>query len=100
SLGDIIAAPPQAPTRPLGRVPLQYPGHADALEQRFLQQSGLRLLIARYNDLYAEGLIGREVFDDLGREQEAGERLAAANPPLDLGLRTEELIAHFEMFAG
>ena len=99
-LNAIVAQRAEATASALNALRLQYPAHADALEQRFLQQSGLRLLIARYNDLYAEGLIGREVFDDLGREQEAGQRLADVNPPLDLGLRTEQLIGHFEMFAG
>jgi CPA1 family monovalent cation:H+ antiporter len=99
-LNAIVAQRTEATAGALNALRLQYPAHADALEQRFLQQSGLRLLIARFNDLHAEGLIGREVFDDLGREQEAGQRLADVNPPLDLGLRTEDLIAHFEMFAG
>jgi Na+:H+ antiporter len=79
---------------------LQYPDHAVSLERRFLQQSGLRLLTARYEDLYEEGLIGRELFDDLGREHAAGRRHGADLPPLDLGLRTEELIGNFEMFSG
>jgi len=65
-----------------------------------LQQSGLRLLISRYNDLYAEGLIGRELFDDLWREHADGRRRANDQPPLDLGLRTEQLIGNIEMFSG
>jgi CPA1 family monovalent cation:H+ antiporter len=95
----IVAARAQATAGALDALRLQYPDHADALERRFLQQSGLRQLISRYNDLYEEGLIGRELFDDLGREHEAGRRLAEANPPLDLGLRTEELLGNFEMFS-
>jgi monovalent cation:H+ antiporter, CPA1 family len=99
-LTAIVAQRAEATASALNALRLQYPGHAEALERRFLQQSGLRLLVARYDDLHAEGLIGREVFDDLGREPATGELAAAANPPLDLGLRTEELIAHFDMFAG
>ncbi|HWB48710.1 MAG TPA: cation:proton antiporter [Stellaceae bacterium] len=98
-LNAIVAGRAEATASALNALRLQYPDHADALERRFLQQSGQRLLIARYHDLRAEGLIGPEVFDDLGREHEAGQR-RAANPPLDLGLRTEVLIAQFEMFAG
>jgi monovalent cation:H+ antiporter, CPA1 family len=38
--------------------------------------------------------------DDLEREHAAGRLRSAELPPLDLGLRTEELIGHFDMFAG
>jgi hypothetical protein len=31
---------------------LQYPEHAEALEERFLQQSGFRLALSRFHDLY------------------------------------------------
>jgi CPA1 family monovalent cation:H+ antiporter len=98
-LGETVAARTEATGRALDALRLQYPEHAEALERRFLQQSGLRLLISRYNELLEEGLIGREVFDDLERGHAAG-LLAVEHPPLDLGLRTEELIRGFEMFAG
>jgi len=45
-------------------------------------------------------LIGKEVFEDLEREHAAVRSLMDELPPLDLGLRTEELLARFEMFAG
>jgi monovalent cation:H+ antiporter, CPA1 family len=100
SLGTILSARSEATNRALDALRLQYPEHAEALERRFLQQTGLRLLIARYNDLYEEGLIGRELFDDLEREHAAGGLLAVEHPPLDLGLDTERLVGDFEMFAG
>ena len=59
----------------------------------------MRLLTSRYHDLFDEGLIGRELLDDLGREPAAG-LLGTEPPALDLGLRTEELIRRFDMFAG
>jgi CPA1 family monovalent cation:H+ antiporter len=99
-LGEVIAARSQATTRALDALRLQYPEHAEALERRFLQQSGLRLMLSRYHDLYDEGLLGRELFEDLEREHAAVRLLMAEHPPLDLGLRAEELIRHFEMFAG
>jgi CPA1 family monovalent cation:H+ antiporter len=98
ALGKIISARSEATARALDALRLQYPDHAEALERRFLEQSGLRLLLARYDNLYAEGLIGRELFDDLEREHGVG-RLAIEQPPLDLGLRTEELIGNIAMFA-
>jgi CPA1 family monovalent cation:H+ antiporter len=96
----IVEARATATVDALDALRLQYPDHADALERRFLQQSGLRLLISRYRDLHANGLIGRELFDALDREHAAGRGDAGDHPPLDLGLRTKELIAHFPMFAG
>jgi monovalent cation:H+ antiporter, CPA1 family len=99
-LGEVIAARSEATTRALDALRLQYPEYAAALEQRFLRQSGFRLALSRYHDLYEEGLIGKEVFEDLEREHEAVRSVMAELPPLDLGLRAEDLLAQFEMFAG
>jgi CPA1 family monovalent cation:H+ antiporter len=78
---------------------LQYPEHAEALETRFLEQSGLRLLLAQYRELFDEGLISGEVFHNLEREY-APELSAGRLPPLDLGLKTEALIGSLDLFAG
>jgi len=99
-LGEVIAARSEATTRALDALRLQYPEYAEALEQRFLRQSGFRLSLSRFHDLYDEGLIGKEVFEDLEREHAAVRSLMDELPPLDLGLRAEDLLAHFDMFAG
>jgi monovalent cation:H+ antiporter, CPA1 family len=99
-LGEIIAARREATNRALDALRLQYPEYAEALEQRFLRQSGFRLMLSRFHRLYAEGLIGKEVFEDLEREQAAVRAMMDELPPLDLGLRAEDLLAQFEMFAG
>jgi monovalent cation:H+ antiporter, CPA1 family len=99
-LGEVIAARSEATTRALDALRLQYPEYAEALEQRFLRQSGYRLSLSRFHDLYDEGLIGKEVFEDLEREHEAYRSVMAELPPLDLGLRADGLIGQFEMFAG
>src|SRR5207244_5377524 len=99
-LGEVIAARNEATARALDALRLQYPEYAEALEQRFLRQSGFRLLLSRYHDLYDEGLIGKEVFEDLERQHEAARSLLTELPPLDLGLRAEDLLGQFEMFAG
>lgn len=98
-LGDVVGARTDATARALAALRLQYPDHADALESRFLQQSGRQLLTSRYRDLLQEGLISGELFHDLAREQSDRSR-SGRLPPLDLGLKTEQLIASFEMFAG
>ena len=99
-LGEVIAARSEATARALDALRLQYPEYAAALEQRFLRQSAFRLALSRYHDLYDEGLIGKEVFEDLEREHEAARSLLTELPPLDLGLRAEDLLGQFEMFAG
>lgn len=99
TLREVVAGRAEATARALDALRLQYPGHAEMLETRFLEQSGLRLLMSRYNDLFEEGLIGGELFDDLEHEH-AGRLLSGKLPPLDLGLQTEELIRSFSMFAG
>jgi CPA1 family monovalent cation:H+ antiporter len=99
-LGEVIAARHEATTRALDALRLQYPEYAEALEQRFLRQCGFRLSLSRFHDLYDEGLIGKEVFEDLEREQAAVRSLTDELPPLDLGLRAEDLLSGFDMFAG
>ena len=98
-LGELIAARLTATTRALDALRLQYPEHAEVLERRFLQQSGLRLLISRYRGLYEEGLIDREVFENLEREHAARRSNWVDDAPLDLGLRADELIGQIDMFA-
>jgi CPA1 family monovalent cation:H+ antiporter len=97
---EIVGARSAATARALDALRLQYPDYAEALERRFLQQSGLQMLISHYGDLYEEGLIGRELFDALEREHASGQLLSGDYVRLDLGLRTEELIGNFEMFSG
>lgn len=97
-LDELLAGRTEATLRALEALRLQYPDHAEALERRFLKQSGLRLELALYRSLRDEGLVGRELYDDLEREHAAERRRAAERPPLDLGLRTEELIRRLEMF--
>jgi CPA1 family monovalent cation:H+ antiporter len=99
-LGEVIAARREATNRALDALRLQYPEYAEALEQRFLRQSGFRLALSRFHDLYDEGMIGKEVFEDLEREHAAVSSLMDELPPLDLGLRAEDLLAQFEMLAG
>jgi len=47
-----------------------------------------------------DGLIGGELYSALERENTADRRHPDARQPLDLGLRTEELISRFDMFQG
>ena len=97
-LAQVVAGRAAATARALDALRLQYPGHAETLERRFLQQSGLRLLVSRYRDLFEEGLIGGELLHNLEHEDSA-RLLTDKLPPLDLGLQADELIGSFSMFA-
>jgi Na+:H+ antiporter len=98
-LGEIVGQRLSATARALDALRLQYPAYADALERRFLRQTALRMEVAEYRTLYAEGLIGQELYNDLRREVAAREARAAPRPRLDLGLATSELVVDFPLFA-
>jgi monovalent cation:H+ antiporter, CPA1 family len=97
-LGEIVDQRLEATTAALEALRLQYPAYADALQRRFLLQSGLRLEDAQYEALCEEGLIGRELYNNLQREVLARRAEASARPHLDLGLDTRELVRQFPLF--
>jgi CPA1 family monovalent cation:H+ antiporter len=76
-----------------------YPDHAAALETEFLRQSASRREIGRYQALFEEGLIAREIYDDLRRSVDEARR-AGSRPRFDLGLDTSQLIGRFDLLAG
>lgn len=77
----------------------QYPGYVAELEARFLRQSALRHELTRYQSLYEDGLIPRELYDDL-RRGVIGSRAAAERPRFDIGLDTHQLVTHLDLLAG
>jgi CPA1 family monovalent cation:H+ antiporter len=99
-VGEIVGQRLAATVSALDALRLQYPAYADALELRFLRRTALRMEAAEYRTLYAEGLIGQELHNDLRREVQAREAAAAPRPRLDLGLATRELVADFPLFVG
>ena len=97
-LAEIVDQRLEATTAALDALRLQYPAYAQALQRRFLRQSGLRLESAQYQALFQEGLIGGDLYNSLQREVSTGRAAAAARPHLDLGLDTRELVRHFPLF--
>jgi monovalent cation:H+ antiporter, CPA1 family len=77
----------------------QYPDYLTELEARFLRQSALRHEMTRYQSLYAEGLIPREIYDDL-RRSVRDSRVAARRPRFNIGLDTHQLVKRFDLLAG
>ena len=77
----------------------QYPDYLAELEVRFLRQSTLHREMARYQSLFDEGLISREVYDDLTRSTQ-GTASARQRPPFDIGLDTHQLVKRLDLLAG
>jgi CPA1 family monovalent cation:H+ antiporter len=100
-LAEILGARAAATTRALEALRLQYPEHAAGLEGLFLSQAALKLEIELFRQLRDEGLLGGELYSALEREHALGRRRRPNSlHPLDLGLRTKELILRFEIFRG
>jgi len=76
----------------------QYPDYAAALETILLRQSAVREEEARYQTLFDEGLIGRELYDHLTRAL-SGRRGIEQRPRLDLGLDPRRLISRLDLLA-
>jgi len=77
----------------------QYPDHAAALETQFLRHSAARREMGRYQALFEEGLIAREIYDDLRRSVDEA-RQGDHRPRFDLGLDTGELIGRLDLLSG
>jgi monovalent cation:H+ antiporter, CPA1 family len=78
---------------------LQYPSYVSELEARFLRQTVLRHEMTRYQSLYVEGLIPREIYDDL-RHSAHGSRAEARRPRFDIGLDSHQLVKRLDLLAG
>lgn len=77
----------------------QYPEFVAALETRALRQSALGQELAHYRALFDEGLIQREVYDDLYRSV-AATHGRAERPRFDIGLDTRRLVERLDLLAG
>jgi CPA1 family monovalent cation:H+ antiporter len=97
--GKIVGQRRQATASALDALRRQYPGYAADLEARFLRQSTLRREMTRYQSLFDEGLIAREVYDDL-KHSVLGARTAEQRPRFDIGLDTRQLVEQLDILAG
>jgi monovalent cation:H+ antiporter, CPA1 family len=96
---EIVERRRQAIASGLDALRRQYPDYLTELEARFLRQSALRHEMTRYQSLYAEGLIPREIYDDL-RRGVLDSRAAARRPRFNIGLDTHQLVKRLDLLAG
>jgi CPA1 family monovalent cation:H+ antiporter len=97
--GKILASRLRAITAAVEALRQQYPDHAVTLETQFLRQSASRREIGRYEALFQEGLIAREIYDDLRRGADEAQSFKH-RPRFDLGLDTQVLIARLDLLSG
>ena len=95
----ILTARLDATTAAVEALRNHYPDHAAALETQFLRQSAARREMGRYQTLYEEGLIAREIYDVLRRSVDEARR-TEKRPRFDLGLDTTHLIGRLDLLAG
>ena len=97
-IDKIIAQRRKAAGDALDALQRQYPEYATALEAMLVRQSAMRQELARYKNLFQEGLINREVYDNLQRSV-ADARTAERRPRFDIGLDTRQLIEKLDLLA-
>ncbi|HTB38415.1 MAG TPA: cation:proton antiporter, partial [Reyranella sp.] len=98
-LAAVIENRQEAVDSALKALSLQYPGYAESIQARQLERAAIRFEAAEYARRLQEGIISREVYNDL-REQLAKRRGAIGQrPPLDLGLELASMISRVSLFA-
>jgi CPA1 family monovalent cation:H+ antiporter len=98
-LAAVIDGRQDAVDRALKALSLQYPGYAESVQARQLERAAIRFESMEYNRRLREGIVSREVYNDL-REQLVERRSAISQrPPLDLGLELAKMIERVPIFA-
>jgi monovalent cation:H+ antiporter, CPA1 family len=98
-LHDLLARRIETVETALDGLRLQYPGHAEELERRFIRRTALRMEEREYMAMRDDGLIGAEVFTSLIQDL-TNRRLAVDDRPrLDIAVQREDLVRQFPAFA-
>ena len=95
---EIVSGRQQAIENALDALRRQYPDYLTELEVRFLTQSTLHHEMGRYQSLFEEGLISRELYDDLTRNT-LGAGSPSRRPHFDIGLHTHKLVKCLDLLA-
>jgi len=99
NLAGALAARAAAIEAEYAAVSAQYPVYARDLERRLIARAAIRREREQYRKLFADGVIGPELYQDLTRDLDARERAVARPPRLDLSLSPDALIERVPLFA-
>jgi CPA1 family monovalent cation:H+ antiporter len=98
-LAAVIENRQEAVDSALKALSLQYPGYAESIEARQLERAAIRFEAAEYARRLQEGIISREVYNDLRQELAKRRGAISQRPPLDLGLELAGMISRVSLFA-
>jgi CPA1 family monovalent cation:H+ antiporter len=98
-LAAVIENRQQAVDSALKALSLQYPGYAESIEARQLERAAIRFEAAEYERRLQEGIISREVYNDLRQQLVERRSAISRRPPLDLGLELAGMISRVSLFA-
>ena len=87
-------------TRSLNALEIQYPDYSNDLQSGVLARAGLRLESQRYRALLDDSIIGMELYANLERYLNQRRIEFLKRGRLDLGLRSEDLLAEVPLFKG
>lgn len=99
NLAKVIEGRQAAVDNSLRALSLQYPGYAESVKQRQLERAAIRFEAAEYVRRLREGIISREVYNNLIEQLAERRGAVARRPPLDLGLELQAMIGRVSLFA-
>jgi monovalent cation:H+ antiporter, CPA1 family len=85
--------------RSISAITLQYPNYVRQLGTQYLARAAARFEEERYRRLRAESIISQDVYEELQRQLRRRRRIVEARTLLDLGLKSDDLVARVPMFA-
>jgi CPA1 family monovalent cation:H+ antiporter len=97
-LAAVIESRQDAVDSSLRALSLQYPGYAESIQARQLERAAIRFESAEYARRLHEGIISREVYDDLRHQISERRSAIGERPPLDLGLELTKMIERVPIF--
>jgi CPA1 family monovalent cation:H+ antiporter len=97
-LAGLIASRQAVVEDALHALSLQYPGYAESIRDRQLERAAIRFEAAEYARRLREGIISREVYEDLIHRLDERRGAIGQRPSLDLGLELASMIGRVPIF--
>jgi CPA1 family monovalent cation:H+ antiporter len=97
-LAELVASRQSVVEDALHALSLQYPGYAESIRDRQLERAAIRFEAAEYARRLHEGIISREVYEDLIHRLDERRGAIGQRPSLDLGLELASMIARVPIF--